>query len=56
MVQDESGSEPDHVSLRLPYATPAIDWEQPFEAQAGLASACGKMAGTGEPCDSSPAS
>jgi len=38
------------------YAKPAIAWEQPFEAQAGLASACGKIAGSGEPCDSAPAS
>jgi hypothetical protein len=51
--------EPDPMSperATRAYEKPAIAWEQPFEAQAGLASACGKIAGSGEPCDSAPAS
>lgn len=43
-------------AARRGYEKPGIAWEQPFEAQAGLSSACGKIAGSGEPCDSAPAS
>jgi hypothetical protein len=44
------------AAARRAYEKPGIAWEQPFEAQAGLSSACGKIAGSGEPCDSAPAS
>ena len=53
---DERERRPDVGSSRRPYVTPAIEWEQPFEVQAGLASACGKIGGQGDPCDSTPAS
>jgi hypothetical protein len=55
-MTDDKRSPAQAPSERQPYARPAIAWEQPFEAQAGLASACGKIAGSGEPCDSAPAS
>lgn len=56
MDEREPESPPDDAGSRCAYVKPGIAWEQPFEAQAGLASACGKIAGTGEPCDSAPAS
>jgi len=39
------------------YAPPAVSWEEEFDGTANLASACGKAGGgTGEPCESAPAS
>lgn len=44
------------TDARQPYDPPAVSWEQPFPVEASLASACGKIGGSGEPCDSAPAS
>lgn len=41
---------------RRPYVAPAVSWEQPFETETNLASACAKIGGAGEPCDSAPSS
>ena len=38
------------------YVPPGIRWEEPFDVKANLATACDKLGGTGEPCDSNPAS
>lgn len=56
MDEHEADRDPSPAAATASYVKPAIAWEQPFEAQAGLASACGKIAGSGEPCDSAPAS
>jgi len=34
------------------YEPPAIEWEEEIDVQQNLASACYKVGGTGEPCDS----
>jgi hypothetical protein len=34
------------------YEPPAIEWEEQIDVKANLASACEKVGGTGEPCDS----
>ena len=38
-----------------PYRPPAINWEEPFELEANLSSACGKLAADAL-CGGSPAS
>lgn len=55
-MTDDTHNPAEAPAQRQAYTQPGIAWEQPFEAQAGLASACGKIAGSGEPCDSAPAS
>jgi hypothetical protein len=37
---------------RLPYEAPAIAWEESIESKERLMSACQKVEGAGEPCDS----
>jgi hypothetical protein len=56
MDEHDADHDPRDAAPGSAYVKPAVAWEQPFEAQAGLASACGKIAGSGEPCDSAPAS
>lgn len=57
---NESGDEvvkPGPVSPSEAYEPPGIVWQQPFDMREGLASACGKIAGSGpSECDTTPAS
>ena len=39
-----------HPDGRLPYAKPAVVWEQPLEAQPSLMSGCQKQPGGGPDC------
>lgn len=39
-----------------PYETPAIVWEEELPQGPNLFSACGKIEGTGGPCNSAPGS
>ena len=41
--------------LRRPYLKPRIMWDDAFKAMMAPL-ACGKVGGTGEPCDSDPSS
>lgn len=41
---------------RKAYETPAFAWEQATEVRQNLAAACDKIGGSGDPCDSIPAS
>ena len=40
----------------LPYETPAILWEEELPQGPNIYSACGKIEGTGGPCNASPSS
>lgn len=59
-MENESGDEvvqPGESSPTEAYEPPAIAWQQPFDMREGLASACGKIAGSGpSECDTTPAS
>jgi hypothetical protein len=56
MADDTRPADAEEPARKHAYVAPAVSWEQPFDAQAGLASACGKIAGQGDQCDTSPAS
>jgi len=56
MVEPDDAPVAPTEARRRPYEPPAVSWEQPFEIEANLASACGKIGGSGEPCDSAPSS
>ncbi len=51
--QEQRPSSPEEPQ---PYEPPGVDWEEPFDMSANLASACGKISGQGGTCDTSPAS
>jgi hypothetical protein len=55
-MADPKDTTAEPTDARQPYDPPAVSWEQPFPVEASLASACGKIGGSGEPCDSAPAS
>jgi hypothetical protein len=59
VVDPEQGQTPatgTRPLAREPYHTPAVAWEEPLDVRPGLMAACLKLAGQGEPCDTTSSS
>jgi hypothetical protein len=55
MSEDPSPEQPT-PEKPVPYVAPAVLWEEELPQGPGVFSACGKIGGTGGPCNSSPGS
>jgi hypothetical protein len=55
-MSDETSDAASRRETRRPYAPPAVSWEEAFDAQANLASACAKIGGQSDECNTQPTS